>query len=81
MNGVSFGPEDNVSELHFWYDKVSANVMISVQKMGESESGQIGLILYFNILLIVYCLSVYYKVSANVMISLQKMGESGYMVF
>ena len=23
------------------YDKVSANVMISVQKMGESESGQI----------------------------------------
>ena len=22
------------------YDKVSANVMISVQKMGESESGQ-----------------------------------------
>ena len=55
--------------------------MISVQKMGESESGQIGLILYFNILLIVYCLIVYYKVSANVMISLQKMGESGYMVF
>ena len=25
----------------FIYDKVSANVMISVQKMGESESGQI----------------------------------------
>ena len=29
----------------FWnkisYDKVSANVMMSVQKMGESESGQI----------------------------------------
>ena len=25
----------------FVYDKVSANVMISVQKMGESESGQI----------------------------------------
>ena len=48
--------------------------MISVQKMGESD--QIGLILYFNILLIVYCLIVYYKVSANVMISLQKMGES-----
>ena len=23
------------------YDRVSANVMISVQKMGESESGQI----------------------------------------
>ena len=28
-------------EIERSYDKVSANVMISVQKMGESESGQI----------------------------------------
>ena len=27
--------------IYIVYDKVSANVMISVQKMGESESGQI----------------------------------------